>query len=205
VRLVIVAACCLSAAACFASTEAPSGLLPATSDPPAATEPSPTARDGSASVDGTVDGAPVVLTSAVAIPGSLSERAPERRGVRIVLRNQPGMCTSPAIIHPGATALTLDVEARPQRALEVGTYEVADVLSNAKGVHARFDRARVTCASSTILARSGTVTITKNDGATLRGTFELMIAHEHVTGRFEARLCDALPSGFVDLDERCER
>jgi hypothetical protein len=198
VRLLLTVACCFSAAACAVEpspSPGPAQEVDATEEKAPAPRP-----EGSASIDGTIDGAPVTLTSAVAIPGSLSEKAPEHRGVRIVLRNQPGVCAGPTVIHPGAQALTLDVEART---LKAGTYDVADILSGGKGVHARFDHARVACNNSTLLAQGGSVTITENDGVTVRGTFALTIAREHVTGRFEAPLCETPPSGFVDLDERC--
>jgi hypothetical protein len=184
------------AAACAAPTEE------ARPDAPSPT-PAPERHEGTASLEGNVDGAEVRLASAIAIPGVLSTRAPDKRGFRIVLSTEPGVCASQAsVMRPGMRALTLDVESRD--IAEARTYVVPEPFSGERGVHARFELLEPECRAKALVATAGTLTIDENDGVNVRGSFDFFMGHDHVVGRFDAALCETPPSGTVDLDRRCE-
>lgn len=167
--------------------------LPASS-PPADPPPIP---PGEAHVDGSIDGRAFEAASVQMFAGRLTDRT-ARTGIRIVVSTQPEICGHADLVGPGQRELRLDVEAAGVDP-GVGTYAIGASRPGATG---RFESRSNACLAKLFVATEGVVAVESVDRVHVRGTFDVKIGVDRLTGRFDAPRCAELLA--PPLTTRCE-
>jgi hypothetical protein len=143
------------------------------------------AGQGSATVNGDVNGQPVVVSDVIALVGTEMESGVASAYAGVVISNTTGTCAlaergSVWDGNPGTDVLVLDV-IQPGATIPPGTYSVGNSGVAQYQVNAS--------SSSNGYAGYGTVTF-DSVGDTLEGSFDVQLAPSfHLTGQFTAPVC----------------
>ena len=146
----------------------------------------------SASVKGTVSGLSLSAKDAAAASYWWDERGTKVAELRLVISNHPGVCTRYAAnqTEAASTNLGILIVRRNESVVPAGVFGtesfVASFVQNT-------DACRNTLSPEQSLARiNSTVTIDGVTDASIRGSFDLLFADGHLTGTFDAPVCEAM-------------
>jgi hypothetical protein len=159
-------------------------------------------------INGTILGSAPTVTDVIAAKGVDDPNRPNQ--VSIIFSSKPGLCPSLQEARSGPPAILANVSLMilvfkpmdPSGVLAAGTYSPSS--STLGGTYETYDAACNSVAPHADVS-SGTGTITEV-GSSVRGSFDLMLGSDHVTGSFAAPLCAVPPladAGSGDGGVRC--
>jgi hypothetical protein len=166
---------------------------------------------GSASVAGTIDGAPLTVRSAVFVNVAAKGFDFDGSTSLIALSDQPDLCGRERERRgsPNARVLYVGLSRTNGIANEPGAYDVVTTGPTgtaAQASEAFYERSGADCRRTvSVPAQTGIVTVEHTDAATLRGSLDLTFeGGAHLTGSFSADHCAAFDPNTTPL-EGCPR